>query len=718
MDVITTHTNADFDAIASIVAASKLYPSAKKVLSGSVEGSCKKFLKDFPQGLLRSRNVKLKDIKRLIIVDTRQEGRIGKFSQIKNIPIYIYDHHPNQPDDISPDKIIVKECGATITILLEILREKGIKITKEEALLFSLGIYEDTGSLTFPTTKQEDISSILWLFNQGANLSLISSYLKYEPTRDEVILLSKLFQSTKTYKINNIDVTFAWLKEDKYIGDLAILAHRMMDMEPFSCLFVFVKIENHIHIIARSRREEIDVGAILSDFGGGGHREAASCTIKERPIQEIKKMLILRIKTKRRNLLFLMEARMHPEVRGLIDTASHLADEMKVACYIVGGFVRDLIIGAPLKSLDILIVGDGLLFAKRLSERLFLDCVFHPHFKTANILKNGTRIDIATSRSEVYRHPGALPLVKEADLKKDLMRRDFTINALAILLSKNGKGRLIDIYQGCEDIRNKKIRVLHPKSFIDDPTRILRASRFEARLGFKMDTETERLARRAIKDGCLSSVSKQRIRNELLLILSDERPYKALLRLSKLGALRFIYPGLCVYKRKFLHLADALLQASILPDEIDVSFLHLLVLIDKLSMSETERFFKILRFSRKLKDNALKIKEDKELLLFLRRKKLKNSTIYERLNKIPKECLIFIMSKTKSKEIKKKILMFLTFLRKMSIFTTGDDLKKRGFKPGPIYKKILRELLYLKLDGKIKTKEDELEFLNSLTNKQ
>ncbi|MEW6681179.1 MAG: DHH family phosphoesterase, partial [bacterium] len=138
MDVITTHTSADFDAIASMVAAGKLYPFAKKVFSGSIEAQVKKFLQDFPLTILRSRNVKLKDITRLIVVDTRQEGRIGKFSQIKNIPIHIYDHHPNQPDDISGDRIIVKEYGATITILLELLRKRGIKITPSEASLFCL----------------------------------------------------------------------------------------------------------------------------------------------------------------------------------------------------------------------------------------------------------------------------------------------------------------------------------------------------------------------------------------------------------------------------------------------------------------------------------------------------------------------------------------------------------------------------------------------------
>lgn len=712
MDVITTHTNADFDAIASLIAANKLYPSAKPVLSGSTEESVKRFLKDFPHCILRSRNVKLKDIERLIVVDTRQASRIGKFSQVKKVPIYVYDHHPNQPDDIRADKIIAKEYGATITILLEILRKKRIKITKKEASLFSLGVYEDTGFLTFKTTKEEDISSILWLFKNGADLSLVSSYLKQELNKGEIILLSKLFKALKTYKINNIDVAFSWVKEDTYAGDLAILAHRMMEIERFQCLFLLVKIGDHIHIIARSRVDKIDVSLILSDFGGGGHREAASCTIKERSIYEVKKMLISRIKTNKRNLLFLMERRVHPEIREIINTLQTLADKMNVPCYIVGGFVRDLIMGLPLKSLDILIVGDGILFAKRLSEILSLHCVFHHRFKTANMLKNRIKIDIATSRSEVYKHPGSLPIVKEAGLKKDLQRRDFTINTLAILLNKNGKGTLVDLYQGCDDIKNKKIRILHNKSFIDDPTRILRAVRFESRLGFKMEEQTEKLARAAIKDGYLLHISKPRIRNELLLILSDERPQKALLRLSKLGALRFIYPGLCVNKKKFLKASEAMLEASIVSDEIDVSFLNLLVLIDKFTKEEAEKFLTLLRFPRKTRNDVLKIKEEKGLLLFLKKRGLKNSAIYERLNKISIEGLIFIMSKTKSKEIRRNILKFLTILRKKTIFTTGEDLKALGFKPGPIYKKILKELFYLKLDGKIKTKEDELQFLD------
>lgn len=587
MDIITTHTNADFDAISSIVAANKLYPSAKGVLSGSVEEDVKRFLKDFPCGILRSKNI-----------------------------------------------------------------------------------------------------------NKG-----------------EIMLLSSLFKNLKIYKINNVDIAFTWVKEDKYVGDLAILAHKMMDIEPFLCLFLIIKIKDHIHIIARSRIKEVDVSSILSDFGGGGHREAASCTLKGRPIYCIKRMLISRIKTKRRNLLFLMEARLHSEIKEIIEISSTLADEMGVSCYVVGGFVRDLIMGLPLKSLDILIVGDGLLFAKRLSSMLSLNCIFHKRFKTASMLRNGIKIDIATSRLEIYKHPGSLPQVKGANLKKDLSRRDFTINTLAIPLNKKRKGFLVDLYQGCEDIKNKKIRILHHNSFIDDPTRVFRAVRFESRLGFKMDEETEALARHAIENGYLSYVSKTRIRNELLLILSDERPQKAFLRLSKLGVLRFIYPGLCPDCKMFLKVGEAMLLASIVYNEIDVSLLNLLVLVDKLNGDELKAFLTMLRFPRKIRNDVLKIKENKGLILFLRRKGLKNSIIYERLNKIPKEGLIFIMAKTKSKEVKREILKFFT-LKKEPIFTTGDDLKRLGFKPGPIYKKILKELFLLKLDGKIKTKEDELKFID------
>lgn len=728
MDVITTHTNADFDAIASIVAASKLYPSAKKVLSGAVEVQVKKFLNDFPLNILKSRNVKLKDITRLIVVDARESKRIGKFSQIKDVPIHIYDHHPKGRDDILAERIIIKEYGATITILLEILRKKGIKITEEEASLFCLGIYEDTGFLTFSTTKREDISSILWLFKNGADFSFIPLYLKYEPSRNEIILLSKLLKSARTYKINNIDVTFAQAVEDKYSGDLAILAHRMMDIEGPSCLFLLIKIGDHIHIIARSRKKEIDVSAILSDFGGGGHKEAASGTIKEKPIPLIKKMLISRIRGGRRNLLFLIETKVSAKLKDLINEISRLADEMRVSCYIVGGFVRDLIVGETSPSLDILIVGDGILFAKKLIERLreaqgsrlkaqnggknLFNCIFHNRFKTANILKDGIKIDIVTSRSEIYKHPGALPCVKEAALKKDLMRRDFTINTMAILLNKKGKGGFIDSYQGCNDIYDKKIKVLHQKSFIDDPTRILRAVRFESRLGFKMDKETEKLAREAIKNGYLSHISKIRIRNEFLLILSDERPQKALLRLSKLGALAFICEGIKVDERGFLKAQEALFQVSAIEDEIDISLLHLLVLMDKLTLDAAEKFLHDARFSSKIRKEIAKTKEDKNILLFLKKKSLKNSAIYERLNKMPLEGVIFIMSKTKSQDVKRRAFLFLTSFRKERLCLTGDDLKRLGFKPGPIYKKILKELFHLKLNGRIKTKEDELKFLD------
>ncbi|HAW50618.1 TPA: hypothetical protein DCX16_06690 [bacterium] len=712
MEVITTHTNADFDAIASLVAAGKLFPNAKKVLSGGVENAVKTFLAENPCGIVKSRSINLSDINKLILVDTRQLGRIGKFSQVvKNIPVLVFDHHPNQPDDIQKQGII-KEYGATITILLELLRKKRIKILPEEANLFCLGIYEDTGFLTFPTTKEEDVKTVLWLLKNKADLSRVTSYLKHEPTKDEIFLLAKLLSSVKIYRINNIDIALAKTDASGYTGEFAVIAHKMMDIENFPVLFLLIKKGDCVHVVARSRGK-IDVGSVLSDFGGGGHPQAGSCTIKNVEILTVKRKLISRIKSGQRNLWFLIDARAGKVMRNLIEKARMVADSMDVFCYVIGGFVRDIIIGEIHRSLDLLIVGDGVEFAKRFSS-LFpkSHIALHHRFKTANItLEDGTQIDIATSRSETYKRPGALPDVKAASLKKDLKRRDFTINTLAVLINKKYKGRLVDIFSGMDDIKERKIRILHPKSFIDDPTRIFRAIRFESRLGFRMDTETEKMAKESINMNALSHISRERIRNELFFILSDERPQRALVRLKELGVLSTIYPRLSVDEKGFMDAYDAFLQISIFGEEIDISIINLMVLTDKLSSEELENFLSHLKFKVDIKKKLKEIRKKKGIVTFLRRKYLKNSEIYEKLKDISIEGLIYLMSKTKNKLVKKRIFLFLTSLKDEKIYLSGDDLKAFGIKPGPIYRKLLKNLFHLKLDGVIKTRDDEIKYV-------
>ena len=207
MQVITTHINADFDAMASMIAAKKLYPDAQMVFPGSQEGNLREFFvksTSFIYDFTRIKNINLDDVDFLILVDTRQRSRIGRFEEIVDRPdlrIHIYDHHPDAPDDIKGEKEIVRLVGSTSTILTGLIKERGIKLSPEEATILALGIYEDTGSLTFSSTTEEDFLACAYLRSCGCDLNLVSDLINRELSPEQVYLLDELLRSSKTYNI-------------------------------------------------------------------------------------------------------------------------------------------------------------------------------------------------------------------------------------------------------------------------------------------------------------------------------------------------------------------------------------------------------------------------------------------------------------------------------------------------------------------------------------
>ena len=297
MEVITTHTNADFDSLASMLAAKKLYPNALLVFAGSQERSLRDFFIHstlYALEVERIKNIDLQQVKRLILVDTRQMSRIGKFAEIlrPDLDIHIYDHHPSSADDIHGSVEVVKEFGATVTLLLNLIQEQGIDITADEATVMMLGLYEDTGNLTFSSVTEEDFRAAAYLLQKGANLNVISNMITKELTAEQFFLLNDLVQSATRTPIHGIDVVVAQASVDHYIGDIAVLAHKLKDMENLDVLFVLVLMENRIYLIGRSRIDEVNVAEIASEFGGGGHPTASSATIKGMTLVEVHDRLL------------------------------------------------------------------------------------------------------------------------------------------------------------------------------------------------------------------------------------------------------------------------------------------------------------------------------------------------------------------------------------------------------------------------------------------
>lgn len=296
-EVITTHINADFDALSSMLAASKLYPAAILVFPGSQEKNLRNFFLNSASYLFNFAKVKqvdLDQIKRLILVDTRQKSRIGKFARLagkKGVEIHIYDHHPDSPDDVRGEVEVIRKTGSTTAILTHLIKERGVSVSSDEATIMCTGIHEDTGSFTFSSTTSEDYEAAAWLAKQGADHNIISDMLTRELTTEHLWLLNDLTRSATTCVIDGVEIVITKVITDEYIADFAVLVHRFMEMENLNVVFALAQMADRIYLVARSRINEVNAAEIAQGLGGGGHPQAASATIKNQTLIQVEKSL-------------------------------------------------------------------------------------------------------------------------------------------------------------------------------------------------------------------------------------------------------------------------------------------------------------------------------------------------------------------------------------------------------------------------------------------
>ncbi len=324
--VITTHINADFDAMASMLAAQKLYPDSIVVFPGSHEKNLRNFFVKSMVYLFNMADIKKIDfsiIERLVLVDTRQPNRIGKFASLvkrSDLDIHIYDHHPAMANDIKGNHEVCEATGATVSILTKIIKEKEIDISSNEATVMCLGIYEDTGSFTFSSTTEKDFIAAAFLLSKGANLDIISDLIAREISTEQVGLLNDMIQAATSYNINGIKIIITTVTSDNYQADFAFLVHKMVKMENLNVIFALAQMGNKIYVVARSRITEVDVRTIISHFGGGGHAFAAAATVKDKTLaqtkQELLEILYKTVKSRRRakNLMSSPPISIEPDV--------------------------------------------------------------------------------------------------------------------------------------------------------------------------------------------------------------------------------------------------------------------------------------------------------------------------------------------------------------------------------------------------------------------
>jgi tRNA nucleotidyltransferase (CCA-adding enzyme) len=396
------------------------------------------------------------------------------------------------------------------------------------------------------------------------------------------------------------------------------------------------------------------------------------------------------------------------ELLELVQNISAQADKLGQRVYLVGGVVRDLLLGYPNFDLDLVIEGDAVKLAQQIAEISQTKLVTYSRFGTANLSYGNFTLDMATARGETYAKRGALPLVTPGTLSDDLSRRDFSINAMAISLASNDYGELFDPHQGKSDLEHCLIRILHPESFRDDATRILRAIRYEQRLGFKLETQTARLLKRDIP--MLDTISGDRIRHELELILREKYPEYAFKGLDELGILQRISPSLKGdgwIVEKF----DKARQLN-KPDQLPP--LYFCLFVYPLSEKENEQFIHRLnlptKLSRALRD-TLRLKSQ---LSFLDKSSLKPSEIYYLLHEHEPLAIQANATATESSTVHGYLQLFLAKLRYVKTFLNGEDLKRLGISAGPELGKILQALHRAKLDGEVNTKADEEKLALSL----
>jgi len=869
--VITTHVNADFDAFASMLAAKKLYPDALVVFPGSQEKNLRDFFVKsmaYMYNIVKIKDIDLNAVGLLILVDTRQASRIGKLANIVHRPgleVHIYDHHPPMPDDLSGSVEVTQMTGATVTILTKILREKKIPITPEEATIMTLGLYEDTGSFTFTSTTEDDYLAAAYLLSKGANLNVVSDIITREMTPEQVGLLNDMIEGVTHHTVNGIDVAVTRLTCDTYIGDFALLVHKLKDIQNLDVIFALASMENRVYMVARSRLPEVDVGKITMAFGGGGHPSAASATIRgqtliqveeklfgllnqfinpeqsardlvsapaihvepavtlkeahdlltrynvnvivvqesddllgiisrqviekaihhelehvpvreymtinidtvgpDAPLSEIQEKIIgnkqrllpvvengrvigvitrtdllnilvsepARIpestvdgkewKThvrERRMAKFLTE-RLPEEIIELLMAIGRVADSLGYNAYAVGGFVRDIFLYQGNLDTDIVIEGDGIEFARALTASLGGRVRAHEKFGTAVvILADGRKIDVATARLEYYKSPGALPTVETGSIKLDLYRRDFTINTLAIRLNPGRFGNLIDFFGAQKDLKRKMIRVLHNLSFVEDPTRVFRAVRFEQRFGFRIGKLTSALIENAVRMDFFRELSGPRLFSELRQILEEEKPVMALRRLHEYNLLKVIHPKI-VYNsalEALLHSVEKVLtwhNLLFLEEPCREWMVYLLALVRSFDQSVREALCNRLQLTQRHRKVLIyeKTKAEECMKWMASQQILKNSDLYKKLRPFHTETLLYTMASATRNSIKQAVSNYITRLRSTTTLLDGRYLKEVGFEPGPIYREILDSLLDARLDDQVETLLDEVEFVRN-----
>ncbi len=875
MELILTHEQVDFDALGGLIAARILFDSHLPVLPRRQNQNVRKFLNLYKQELklVDTEELPGEPIESIVLVDTQSLVTLRNFK--RDTPVLIIDHHVSKPDVPETWKKKIEKLGATTTILVHLIKEKGIRISPLEATVMLLGIHEDTGSLTYASTSTKDIYAAAYLVENGANLQFLNDYLNPPLSEAQMVLTDELIKNSHIFSINGKKILLSSATDLSLDEEISSIAHKLRDLMDPDALFLLVRNKEGLRLVARSTTDDVDVSQVASLFGGGGHPRAAAALINaddeklksEDPLKDASELIlqclhgsikpsltVARIMSKKPllitkdtsikeavNLMSRYGYEGYPVVEGsavvglltrrAVDKASShkleltagslmeagsvtltpdqtldevqelmantgwgqipvvdterksvigivtrtdllknlqklspkkvsddrysdtleqaippallavlqqvimVANKKHLPIYLVGGVVRDMLLGRSCRDLDIVVEGDAIGVANALVQKFGGRIISHHRFGTAKWQIKDIRLNLAhelaislsdaeelpefldliSARTEFYEHPSAMPTVENSSIKLDLHRRDFTINTLALRLDGSHYGELIDHFGGLADLQQKKIRVLHSLSFVDDPTRMLRAVRFEQRFAFKIEERTLQLMNEART--MLRQVSGDRLRHEFDLTFKEPSPQAVLKRLVELDLLSLIHPALQWEATQAGPLTKVLFEK---PEEMwnlpkavgNVPTRHALgwiVWIGSLPPNSVSGVSQRLKFPAPL---ASCIRETARVLPLLRgligRKPSEFCTL---LDSVPPVSLYAAYVLIQDKSIQKLISDYQQKWKNIQPVTTGDDLRNAGILPGPRYKQILNTLRAAYLDGTISTVDEEKQLL-------
>ena len=710
--VITTHLGADFDALGAVAGALLLEPGSRVVFPGSQEAAVRRFLTaekvELPE--VRVRELRRARITGATVVDCsswRRLGEVGELIAASGCPVRVIDHHPEGAGAIAAVEVSSAPVAATCTVVAGELQRHGVTPDTVTASLMLLGIYEDTGGLTYADTTAADLAAAAWLLGCGARLEWVRRYVLRPLEPAQLELLNQFVEGAVEHQVGGVRVVITVVRPSEQVEEAAYVIHRYAEIFDLPVVVAILEAPPQLIVIARSAVHGVDAGKLLAPLGGGGHATAAAARLRgssavevaqrllgaiaaavgsrttaaslatpylhtcpaaisvaeakerlvrlrinampvedagrlvgtvsrqildsalagglgERPVttvmrpgvpqvgadaalEEVQRVfmegqarfvvvalpsgwgIITRMDLFRR--LYerqlaegarvdrrLAAARpvvhdvgrrlrrgMEPRLLEVLAAAGELAHESGGRAFLVGGAVRDVLLGRALEDVDVVVEGNGVELAQLLVARF--GGRSHPHepFLTAAVhLADGLRLDVATARTEFYRSPAALPEVETSAMRQDLYRRDFTINAMAIDLTPGRFGELLDFFGGRRDLERRQLRVLHSLSFLDDPTRAIRAVRFATRLGFEIAAETRHLVQVAVLEGVFTRLSGERLRDEIAELLEEGHPVEALGELAGLGVFPVVCPGVewGSALRGFLHEVETVLSWS------------------------------------------------------------------------------------------------------------------------------------------------------------